>query len=483
MRALPAVLLAALVVLAGCNAVPGLGDDGPGDGNDAIPDPEADAVGWEEGYWHNESIAVTAGDGLNASERTAVVARSMARVEYVRDREFRESVEVEIISRAEFREQYVPDPGPDARTFRNAEYEALFFVGEDRDAFAVESENRGANVLAFYDPRNDTIDLISDSGRPTVDRERTLAHELVHALQDQYHDLSALQVRAGTRDRTNARLALVEGEARQVELDYANRCGEAWDCVGSGAPPAPDINWGIYFLNFFPYSDGPGLVDHLREGGGWGAVEDAFDDPPATAEQAIYSEKYTEPRDEAVPITPPETASGGWERVRPADGPAGHQHPGYDRLGQSALSAMFAATLYGDGTPVIEPSQFLNFEDGRADASDPYDYDLPATDGWEGDRFYVYEHDATGPNETAYVWRIAWESPADAREFVDAYTTLLASNGATPVDDRPGNTWRIPEGRNAFADAIAVHRDGETVTIVNAPAVEDLDDVSPEAAS
>jgi hypothetical protein len=105
-----------------------------------------------------------------------------------------------------------------------------------------------------------------------------------------------------------------------------------------------------------------------------------------------------------------------------------------------------------------------------------YNYDFPVTDGWDGDRLvpYVNENSAeTG--ETGYVWEINWDSEADAAEFVDGYEQLLSYHGAESVEDRE-NVYHIPEG-NGFADAFHVRQDGDTVTIVNAPTVEELGDV------
>ncbi|MFB6129612.1 MAG: hypothetical protein ABEJ28_02195, partial [Salinigranum sp.] len=66
-------------------------------------DPARDVIGWEAGYWYDEPIAVDQSDGLNRSEREAFVARTMARVEKIRDLEFEQSVPVKVISRAEYR--------------------------------------------------------------------------------------------------------------------------------------------------------------------------------------------------------------------------------------------------------------------------------------------------------------------------------------------------------------------------------------------
>lgn len=507
MRAAHGLVLAALLVLAGCSGVSSTGTDAPGptavettdggvaertdgtgtgdrtadapvdtsnesdDGAVDRADPATDRLGWEDGYWANESLSVDNDDGLNERELDAVVARSMARVEVVRDQEFRSSVPVEIISRAEFKSASRPELTPSLRTFDNTVFEAMFFVGEDRSSVQVQLDNQGENVLGYFDPRNDTIKLVADSGQPKLSNERTLGHELVHAMQDQYHNLSAIT--GATRDESNGQSALIEGDARTVGLAYESRCGDDWSCLSSpsDSPSLSDVHVGIYLLNFFPYSDGPGLISQLRAQGGWSAVDAAFDDPPASAEQSIYPEKYTQPRDSPAPVSLADTAGDGWQRVRPESPAAATDRADSARLGQSGLSAMFAYTVFDQSGPGLVPPRSVT----SPDSSDPLNYDFAATDGWAGDRLHVYENPDAGPNQTAYVWRLTWDSAADAREFADGYRRLLQYWGASPVDGRE-NVRTIPEG-DTFGDAFRVTRDGDTVTVVNAPTVDDLDAV------
>ncbi|WP_136716764.1 Hvo_1808 family surface protein [Halorientalis salina] len=462
MRKAAWVALAVLVVLAGCNFL---------GGSSAPSDPEADAIGWENGYWHNETLDVSNEDGLNESEREAVVSRAMARVEYVRDTEFEESVRVEIISREEYRNEQTANYTDRFRTFDNAKFEAMFFVGEDRDSLTVQRETMGSNVLGYYSPANDSIKLVAEDGNPTIDGEGTLAHELVHAMQDQRHNLSSM--RAGTRDAYNARNGLVEGEANLIQQRYERRCGGTWECVegessgGSGGTR----HWGITLMEYFPYSDGPGFVATLLDRGGWDAVDAAFDDAPTSSEQVIYPDRYTDSRDDPTRVSLSDSTANGWERVRPDPQRSGTSRPEHATLGQSVLSSMFAYTAFDDEAgALIDRDEFAT-----GDSTDPFDYDLPVTEGWEGDRLHVYRNPDTAADETAYVWRIEWESAAEAEEFARGYRRLLGYYGGQGTSQ--ADTWRIPEGENGFADAFRVTRDGSTVTIVNAPTVEDLTDV------
>jgi hypothetical protein len=44
-----------------------------------------------------------------------------------------------------------------------------------------------------------------------------------------------------------------------------------------------------------------------------------------------------------------------------------------------------------------------------------------ASEGWGGDRFQTFEHKPTGA--VLVIWKTVWDTPQDAREFFDAYTS------------------------------------------------------------
>jgi hypothetical protein len=461
------------------------GGEGGDDGDSADepvhpPDPDGDVLGWEEGYWYNETLEITREDGLNETERQAVIARTMARIEELRGLEFEESVPVEVVSRAEFRNSSVARTGDVAEPFRrfdNAKFEAMFLVGEDRDALAVQEENRGTSVLGYYDPRNGTIVLIAEGGDATIQGEQTLAHELTHALQDQRFNLSAHQ--AATRDAYNAQNGLHEGDAHYVEQQYDARCSVEWDCLdergsdGGGDEPA-EFHLGIYILNYFPYSDGPVFVATQESAGGWDRVNGIYTDLPGSTEQIIYPEKYGEDEPTDVDLAE-EAAAADWERVRPEPRRPNGVRSDYAVLGQSGMSTMFAYTLYdphNEGDAVVRPREFLNQEGDQINRSDPFDYDLEYTSGWDGDRLHVYENDG----ETAYVWKSVWDSPEDAKTFAEGYAELLGHYGGNQVDD---DTYRIDRG--PYEDAFYIQLEGDTVLIVNAPSTADLGGVHADA--
>lgn len=469
------LLLALCVVLVGCaSPIAAPDSDGTTTGTETPvehekrPNPEGDRLGWENGRWHDDPVAVDASDGLNESERDQVIDRAMARVEVIRDVEFDRAVNVSVISRDNFSTGSSGSSSPALRAFDNAKFEALYLIGTEEDSIAEQENTQNSTVGGFYSPSRGDIVLVSNAESPQFDGERTLAHELVHALQDQEFDLS--RDRPGSRDAYNGRNGLIEGDAAAVEDAYLDRCGTSWSCLprenttgeSTGDEPA-SFNLGVYILEFFPYSDGPGFVEHLKDGDDWSPVDDAFDDKPNSAVEIIYPERYGEfePRD----VQLRDRTRNGWERVRP-DG-----RPDHGVIGQSGLTAMFAYTLYDDynRSAVIEVQQFLNTENGSVDQSDPFNYDLPAVAGWTGDRFHAYQRG----DERGYVWRLRWDSPAEAGEFARSYRRLLSHWGGREVDD---GVWRLDDD-GPFTGAVDVSTDGDTVTVVGAPTRGALDDV------
>ena len=417
--------VAALVAVAGCAAAPALSD---GD----------DRLGYEDGYRYDDPVDVTPGDGYNESEREAVVARTMARVEQIRELEFNQTVPVEVISREQYLANRSAANSSSAHSRWNDQvWEALFLVGEETSYANSSDSTLGASVQGYYSPSRDEIVLVSDSATPTIDRG-TLAHELVHALQDQQFGLDG---GGDTQDRQLASRSVTEGEARYVEAIYRNRCESGWSCIpepeSSGSTGTPsDYNRGLFLTIYTPYAAGPRLVDHVRSESGWSGVSELHDERPDSTEQVIHPERY--PDEQSVNVTVPDRSTGEWDRF--------DVDPVADTVGEASVYAMLVAN-------------------GAVDPEDRYGYRSTPSAGWGGDAVVPYTNGSTG----AYVWESAWDSEADARQFADAYREVLERYDAR---NPRGNVYVVPDGD--FADAFRVVRDGTTVRVVNAPAVEDL---------
>ncbi len=435
---------------------------------DAPSDPETDVLGWEDGVWYNESIDVDQSDGLTDAELDAIVARTMARVEHIRQLEFNKTVPVTLQSREAFAaEQRNRSTSETLRVFDNAKFEALFMIDESTDSIQVQEENAGSSILGYYHPGREAIVLIAENQTQLEVDELVLGHELVHALQDQH--FPSITSRNMTRDDVNAADGIIEGDPKFVEHRYRDRCeGGAWDgtCVTpSNESSGGDLaNIGPYLLKYQPYSDGPSFVKYIYSHGGWDAVNSVYYHAPVSSEQVIHPEKYQ--RDQPANVTLVDTTTNEWDRVRPAGRPA------YAEFGEAGMMTMFVYPIYESNgqTQIVSITNWLNrTPDGELYQFDPLNYVSPYTAGWDGDRMHVYENDI---DQTAYTWRSVWDTESDAIEFADGYRQVLEYRDAKRVGE---DTYEIENG--GFADAFHVQVEGRTVTIVNAPTVDALPDV------
>jgi hypothetical protein len=490
-----AVLLA--VVLAGCaaptadrsptadpsGAAPAATTSGDGTAVRATgerPDPDGDVQGWENGRWYDERLGLTPGDGYDDSELSALVARTMARVEHVRGVEFERDVAVTVRTRSELGGGN--GGGGGEAGIEGIRSRALFLVGDGGNASQAASETRQASVQGSYSPRRDEIVVVSPTETPRVD-ESTLAHELVHAYQ--FRQRSLTLPRSPSDDAITALRALIEGEANLVERLYDRRCRANWSCArpdgegagvgdeggeqtdesgnGSAAGGGASVHMGLYLRALFPYGEGEELVTAAYERDGWDGVDALFEDPPRSTEQVIHPE--TADRLRGVRRVP-DRSTDDWRRVTASR----------DRdavvVGEDGLATMFIYTAYDDRPGAVVPRErFLNRQNGSVDPADPLDYDVNYSAGWGGDALAGYSHDG----ETASVWRLRWDDAGEAREFVRGYRRLLTHRGGERVaTDGAGEYWRLS---GPFAGGYYVVRDGRTVTVVHAPSVDALGDV------
>jgi hypothetical protein len=406
-----------------------------------VIDESSSVLGRENGIWYNESLPITPSDGYNRTEIELVRDRMMARIEVIRGHEFTDDVSVEIRSRDEYRDSSPYTFSEDA--WRDLYWEAAFIIEGTESSAEVFTALYGRSVAGFYSNGNIVI-VAGDTDEISLDRG-TLVHELEHALQEQALTLAVGGV--GPRDETTAGSSVVEGDANAVMDRYEERCEGNWSCIpqgndGSDSSQGP-ANQGLFASIWLPYSDGPTFVEALHDRGGWTAVDEAFESPPISTEQVIHPEKY--PNETPVIVRVEDRSSEEWRRL--------------DRTGIFG-EATFFAMLWSNG---VIPSGHVRSEDAR------WNYSHPATAGWGGDRFVAYTNGTTD----AYVLKSTWDTERDAREFYEAYVDLLETNGGNEVE--PG-VYRLPEG-SGFEDVFRVERDGNRVIVVNAPTVEDLEEV------
>ncbi len=320
----------------------------------------------------------------------------------------------DLITRAElgdeltriFEENYPPED----RERDQIALQALGLLDEGQDVAELELQLLGDSVLGFYDDVDKRMVVVTDAGLDAEAR-MTYAHEYAHALQDAAFDLDLLERdEPGEDDRGLARTALMEGDASVVMLvwAFANLTPEELLEAGSGTP-LPDTtgipSWMVSQLQF-PYLDGLTWASQVVGNPltpNFGAIDEAFEAPPDSTEQIIDFSKW-EARETPIAVEAIDLAGAmgdGWSEVDATP------------IGQSMISDM------------------LTYHGAAAAAADA------AAAGWGGDRAVI----AAGPDEAfAVAWRLAWDSPADATEFGDAYREIVGTLGF------PASVTDLPNG-------------------------------------
>jgi hypothetical protein len=244
------------------------------------------------------------------------------------------------------------------------------------------------NVAGFYDdrPGRKRLYAISDDRRLTPANQMILAHELRHALQDQYLDTHALLDDAigDFDDRRLAVLSLLEGDATFVMERFLLRRAPGGDEkaeeIASLSLPTPPVEGAPPVLRdqlVLPYTTGLDFVAALWKDGGWGEVQAAWSRPPRSTEQVLHPEKYRageEPRRVLVSYSP----------------------RGGRLVNEGVLGEMLSRTLLG--------------ENGGH-----------AAEGWGGDAFRVW--DVSG--KTLLVWQAVWDDAESATRFARAMRAQL----------------------------------------------------------
>jgi len=414
----------------------------------------------------------------------------MARVEKVRQLEFKQPVRVDVISRAEYQQRVnstFSDLSKRERIRKNIKWKALMVVNETTNAVSVQQRNSGASATAFYSSTQDKIILIGEENESVQIDESLLGHELVHALQNQHfsvvsrYNLSTFEQRH-TTEKQNSFNGLIEGDALVVEREYEQRCGDEWTCYIPDSPDqgTPNINYGMYLVNYQPYSDGPGFVRTIRRDSGWAGVNRLYENPPASTRQVARPELYGQSPPKSISISDSSTSE--WNRLRMDNG-----QPDFVSVGQPGIAVMLFNPFYQSGRqsePIIGTATFINTTEGSNISSvDPVNYESSKyADGWNGSKMALYYKSNRTSQEvaTGYVWKINWETPNDAQEFTKGYKELLKYHGASAQKDRV-NTYVVPSGKD-FSGAYYFKTKGSTVTIVYAPSVEELKQVDSSAA-
>jgi hypothetical protein len=271
------------------------------------------------------------------------------------------------------------------------------------------------------------------SGSGGIQERFVLAHELTHAIDDQHFDLTRLDdLAADCEDEaSSAAIGAIEGDAQFFSAQVLVRfpSGSIGDVLGAllqGFGDQPDLSGVPPFvqtLEVWPYTAGLAFMTRLQLDGGTEAVNRALQDPPTTTEQVIHPERYPTDVPTAVDVA---DLSG-------ALGPAWGDLDAMD-VGEEWLDAMLRLRMDGP----------------TADA---------ATAGWDGGVYRAW----TDGTDVAVVMDTAWDSTADAADFLRAASSWEKASGGASTATQSGSTVTLVfatsnDVRDAVASALSRSR-------------------------
>jgi hypothetical protein len=302
---------------------------------------------------------------------------------------------------------------------------------EGSDLTTLAASFAAASAGATYSPFDKSVLLVDK-----FKSDALLAHEFVHALQDQHFDLlKLLAFKPYDFDRVEAIFAVVEGDAMNVQrrLEYgqsyeqrsleelAKQENERFNSyrkeVGAMFPHLLTETF------IFRYRDGARFVEAMRRRKGTNGVNEIFRRLPQSSEQILHPEKY-------INNESPRDASMSMEKFT---------EQGWNLITSTSLGEIGVRGILGDKLAEKDVSK--------------------AATGWGGDRAFLLENSS---KDRLFVWKTLWDSPKDAAEFYQAYNRLRADKRSMTFDERQMR-WR-ESGRMIF-----VYHKNDAVFILRVP--------------
>ena len=191
---------------------------------------------------------------------------------------------------------------------------ALGLVPPTFDVTSAEQTLLNGSVLGFYDPSTKQLVVRGTEITPFV--REVLAHELTHALDDQWFNLDRPQLDTADDETGFGFTALTEGDATRVEDAYlatfsggdrAEAASEQQQLLLQH-PEVLSLPEVLLDISQEPYTDGPTLVKAILAAGQQPRLDAAFQQPPTTSEQVMDPSKFLA-GEGAVPVPLP-TADG-----------------------------------------------------------------------------------------------------------------------------------------------------------------------------
>jgi len=274
-------------------------------------------------------------------------------------------------------------------------------------------------VAGLYDSQ--TKEFFIASWIAPGDQKEVMAHELTHALDDQYFHLRKWQKAVRSNDDASlARDAVIEGSALAAMMDYTltdmhTSVRELPDIapfiessVADQMDKDPNLAKAPPFVRdelLFPYLEGAKFTQKvLKATGNWADFREVFKSPPASTQQILHPDMYFQK-------VAPERVS--LPRLK-SDMPRGYVQLDEDVVGEFALGEVL--------------KQFLG--SGDAELYAPM---------WRGDQYVLFENKDT--KQTILVVLLALDSESNTRSFFTAYRKTLEKKDSVAMPVAQGHDF------------------------------------------
>lgn len=331
---------------------------------------------------------------------------------------------------------------PKAAIERDAKVmELLGFANAPFDYLGELSRLLEAQLDGFYEPKNGTMYVAADLEGDAA--TLALAHELVHALQDQHYDLKPRGgYHPGKSDEIMAGSMLAEGDATSAMLDVSLKANGQ---TALDLPPALFTNLLANAMSFgdaasaprflrstlvFPYIEGTLFVNALRRKGGFVQVDGAWKNMPTTTEQILHVGKY-EAHEPALVVPSPTAAALG---------------AGYTKVDEDTA---------GEGGMRITLEEWAGQQDAKVAAAD-----------WGGDRSGVYTN---GKLVAAAILSVTDKPPVGADDTYAKRTFDKVKPGLEKIDGKVTKDASFYCVERPKLGALAFARRGRAYAILAGP--------------
>ena len=386
-------------------------------------------------YWYDFDmpegeyvITVEVSDGTNAvSHRWDVTVSNspdfekvQGKLEVIRGLIFLNPVTIVVIDRDQLRENLRKDMEEERADFVTEQklFEALHVWDPDEDLYQTYLDLLTNEVASYYDTEDHTFYEVVDPGTPIAYREFVASHELIHALQDQYHYLDE---DFENDDEHQAFLCVVEGDAMFHQYKYLDEMTlqEQMDLINYiRTLDLQMINPFLENMLMIRYDLGLEFITFMSGSG----LEPIYEKLPLSTEQVMHPEKYLT-YENPVPVTIPTLV--GWE----------------NRI----------ENVFGEAVLMTILKEHISEQTA-----------LDAAAGWGGDR---YRYSEKG-EEYLLVVNTLWDTEMDAGEFYDAYYDYSVSWSGNTLKKIGDSIYETPTGFLAFIQK------GKQVVIVESDSLE-----------